>query len=257
MLSTRHNYSHHYSTAALFSNYANFNIVPFLLPVFSLVRGHSALTMDTARATLAPFFLSDAVRSFGGNGDVVFVKNGEQFSASFDILKRGSVFSAQLYGPLGMTYAWIRAITAMRCCFTGDSQYTQNPSQHIRVGQGFLEYPLTWEEMLAAITLRYPCVADLRNWPDSMFTEKKTTRLLWKAHRFINRITDISVSLDNKTDRLSEIAYNVDEKGGWQLVFSDFLDGHAKEIRFVSSDSNYFYVKYHALTVNSRKALSP
>jgi hypothetical protein len=159
---------------------------------------------------------------------------------------------------MGVTFASIKAVTAVKWLVSaGDSQYQQLASQRIRLGQGFLEYPLTWEELLAAMTLRYPCRADLGTPPDSIFTDKKTTRLLWRARRFLGRTGDISVSFDNKTHRLSEITYSDDEKSGGKLVFSGFLGGRAKEIRFVPLDNNYFYVKYHALTVNPRKALSP
>ncbi len=232
-------------------------VLSFLIFVSCAVR--PPLTMDAAQASLFSLLSSDTVRSLKGNGDVVFAQNGEQFSTSFDISWNGdSAFSAQFYGPMGMTFATIKAVTAMKWLISaGDSQYQQLPSQRIRVGQGFLEYPLTWEELLAALTLRYPCRAELGSPPDSMFTDKKTTSLLWRARRFLGRTGDISVSFDNKTHRLSEITYSADEKGKEKLVFSGFLDGRAKEIRFVPSDNNYFYVKYHALTVNPRKALSP
>jgi hypothetical protein len=217
------------------------------------------LTMDAARASLISTLSSDTIRSLKGNGTAVFAQNGEQFSASFDISWNGdSAFSAQFYGPLGMTFASIRSVTAVRWLVSaGDSQYVQHPSQRVRVGQGFLEYPFTWEELLAALTLRYPCRTDLGTPPDSMFTDRKTTRLLWKARRFHGQPADISVSLDNKSHRLSEITYSAREGSGEKVIFGGFLDGRPKEIRIITFDSNYFYVKYHALTVNPRKAFSP
>jgi hypothetical protein len=217
------------------------------------------LTFDSAVSSLAPVLSADTVRSLLGSGSIVFARGGEEFSASFDIKWNGdSSFAAQFYGPLGITIAAVRSITAARWLVSaGDSQYTQHPSQRVSVGQGSFEFPLSWQELLGALTLRYPCLDELRGRPDTMFTDKKTARFVWRSRRCSDRVADISVALDNKTDRLSEISYGIGEKERSTLIFRDFRDGRAKEIRFVPSDNNYFYVTYHSLSVNSRKVRSP
>jgi hypothetical protein len=217
---------------------------------------HPPLTLDTARASLSPIYLADSIESVEGNGEILLAQNGEQLSLSFDIRWHGdSSFNAQFYGPMGISLAAIKSVTAARWLVqSGDTQYTQAPSQNIRVGSGFLEYPLTWAELVAALTGHFPCLADLSSRPDSISVDKKGMVLLWKARRFSGRFVDISALVDNKTYRLTEISYKGGRSSGEQLAFAGFTNGHAKEIRFVSSSNNYFYVKYHALTIHTRKA---
>jgi hypothetical protein len=229
--------------------------IPFYL-IFLSCAVRPPLTLDTARESLAPVFLADSIESVEGDGEIVLAQNGEQLSVSFDIRWQGDAsFSAQFYGPLGMNLASVKSVTALRWLIqAGDTQYTQSPSQNIRVGSGFLEYPITWAELVAALTGRFPCRSDLSSRPDSMNVDKKGTLLLWKARSFSGRTVDISAMLDNKTYRLTEITYKGGRNSGEELSFTGFAEGHAKEIRFVSSSDNYFYVKYHTLTIRTRKA---
>jgi hypothetical protein len=235
------------------------HIISLLFLIFLSCTVRPPLTLDTARASLAPVFLADSIESVAGSGEILLAQNGEQLSLSFDIRWQGDAsFSAQFYGPMGMSLAAIKSVTAARWLVeTGDTQYMQAPSQNIRVGSGFLEYPLTWAELVAAITGRFPCRADLSSRPDSMFVDKKRTLLLWRARSLSGRSVDISAVLDNKTYRLAEINYQGTSDRGGKLVFAGFADGRAKEIRFASSSSNYFYVKYHTLTIRTRKASEP
>jgi hypothetical protein len=232
------------------------NITILLFIIFSSCSVRPPITLDSARASLAPVFLADSIESVAGSGEILLAQNGEQLSLSFDIRWQGDAsFSAQFYGPMGMSLAAIKSVTAARWLLqTGDTQYTQAPSQNIRVGSGFLEYPLTWAELVAALTGHFPCRADLSSRPDSMSIDKKGTLLLWRARSFSGRTVDISALVDNKTYRLTEITYKAGKGSGEELIFAGFTDGHAKEIRFVSSSSNYFYVKYHTLTIRTRKA---
>lgn len=224
--------------------------------IFSSCTVRPPLTFDSARASLTQIFSADSIESVEGSGEILLAQNGEQLSLSFDIRWKGDAsFSAQFYGPMGMSLAAIKSVTAARWLVqTGDTQYTQAPTQNIRVGSGFLEYPLTWAELVAALTGHFPCLADLSSRPDSLFVDKKGTVLLWKARSFSGRAVDISALVDNKTYRLTEITYKGGRSSGEELAFSGFTNGHAKEIRFVSSSNNYFYVKYHTLTIHTRKA---
>ena len=224
--------------------------------IFSSCTVHPPITLDIARASLSPIYLADSIESVEGNGEILLAQNGEQLSLSFDIRWHGdSSFSAQFYGPMGMGLAAIKSVTAARWLVqAGDTQYTQAPSQNIRVGGGFLEYPLTWAELVAALTGRFPCLADLSSRPDSIAIDKKGTVLLWRARRLSGRFVDISALVDNKTYRLTEITYKGGKNSGEELAFSGFTDSHPKEIRFVSSSTNYFYVKYHTLKIRTRKA---
>ncbi|HMD69320.1 MAG TPA: hypothetical protein VKF42_10615 [Chitinivibrionales bacterium] len=218
------------------------------------------LTMDAAVASVAPVAAAaDSVFSVQGSGTVVVAQSGQELALTFDIVWHGdSSFAAQFYGPMAMPLASIRSVTAMRWLVTaGDSQYTQHPSQRVSVGQGFVELPLTWANLLSALTFRYPCAAHLRGPPDSMFTDRKGAHCLWRSRRCGERNIDIKAVLDNKTDHLSEISYDDGETAGTRLIFGKFHDRRPKEIRFVSSDNNYFYVTYRALTVNSRKVRLP
>ena len=142
------------------------------------------LTMDAAIASIAPA-VADSVVSLQGSGSIVAAQNGEELAATFDISWNGdSLFRAQFYGPMAMPLASIRSVTAMRWLISaGDSQYTQHPSQRVSVGQGFLELPLSWVDLLSALTLRYPCAAHLRGRPDSMFTDRKGVHCLWRSRR--------------------------------------------------------------------------
>ena len=232
------------------------NLIILFVLILTGCTVHPPLTLDTARASLAPVFLADSIESVAGNGEILLAQNGEQLSLSFDIRWQGDAsFNAQFYGPMGMSLASIKSVTAARWIVeTGDTQYTQAPSQNIRVGSGFLEYPLTWADLVAALTGRFPCRADLSSRPDSMSVDKKGTSLLWRARSFSGRAVDISARVDNKTYRLTEITYKRGGGGGEELVFGGWSDGHAKEIKFYSSSSNYFYVKYHTLTIRTRKA---
>jgi hypothetical protein len=231
-------------------------IISLIFLIFLSCTVRPPLTLDSARASLAPVFLADSIESVAGSGEILLAQNGEQLSLSFDIRWQGDAsFNAQFYGPMGMSLAAIKSVTAARWLVeTGDTQYTQAPSQNIRVGSGFLEYPLTWAELVAALTGRFPCRSDLFSRPDSMAIDKKGTLLLWMARSFSGRTVDISALVDNKTYRLTEITYKRGKMSDEELVFAGFTDGHAKEIRFVSSSSNYFYVKYHTLTIRTRKA---
>jgi hypothetical protein len=213
------------------------------------------LTIDTARQSLAPLFFADSLHSLDGSGDVVFARNGEQISASFDLQWDGDTsFSMQFYGPVGMMVASVKPITAMRWAITaGDSQYIEHPSKPIRIGQGFLEYRLTWEELLRALTGRYPCRDDMRERPDSMSAGRKMSVFAWTSRRFLGTTTGISATVENKTCRLTEITYIAGKKGGVRMVFGGFNGGFAKEIKFSSSDNNYFYVKYRMVKINPRK----
>ncbi len=218
------------------------------------------LTMDAAVASIAPVAAAaDSVFSVQGSGTVAVMQNGQELAVTFDLSWNGdSSFAAQFYGPMAMPLASIRSVTAMRWLVTaGDSQYTQHPSQRVSVGQGFVDFPMTWAELLSALTLRYPCAAHLRGRPDSMFTDRKGAHCLWRSRRCGEQTLDIQVALDNKTDRLAEISYGAGGTAGAGLIFGKFRDGRPKEIRFVSSDNNYFYVTYRALTVNSRKVRLP
>jgi hypothetical protein len=232
----------------------NFIILFYL--IFSSCTVHPPLTLDTARAALSPVFLADSIESVEGSGEILLAQNGEQLSLSFDIRWHGDTsFGAQFYGPMGMGLAAIKSVTAARWLVqAGDTQYTQAPSQNIRVGGGFLEYPLTWAELVAALTGRFPCLADLSSRPDSMVVDKKGMVLLWRARGFSGRTVDISALVDNKTYRLTEITYKGRNNSAEQLAFTGFTDDHPKEIRFVSSSTNYFYVKYHTLKIRTRKA---
>ncbi len=217
------------------------------------------LTMDAATATLAPVLFADTVHSIRGNGNLVFARRGVQYGAAFDIAWNGdSSFAAQLYGPLGMPLASVRSVTSMRWLVSlGDSQYMQHPSQRINFGPAFGEFPVSWSDLLSALTLRYPCRADLRDRPDSLFTDKNTTRVVWRARGCLGHAADISAAVDNKTDRLSEITYSFREFEQLNFVFANFRGGYAQEIRVNAPDNNYFFITYRALTVSPRKALSP
>jgi hypothetical protein len=232
------------------------HILVLLYLIFSSCAVRPPLTVDTARSSLEPVFLADSIESVEGNGEILLAQNGEQLSLSFDIRWHGDAsFSAQFYGPMGISLAAIKSVTAARWLVqAGDTQYTQAPAQNIRVGSGFLDYPLSWAELVAALTGRFPCLADLFSRPDSLFVDKKGTVLLWRSRSFSGRTVDISALVDNKTYRLTEITYKGGRSREEELAFSGFTNGHAKEIRFVSSSNNYFYVKYHTLTILTRKA---
>jgi hypothetical protein len=227
-----------------------------LFLIFASCAVHPPLTLDTARAALAPVFSADSIESVTGSGEILLAQNGEEFSLSFDLAWQGDAsFSAQFYGPMGVNLASIKSVTASRWLLqAGDTQYTQSPSQNIRIGSGFLEYPLTWAELVAALTGRFPCLPDLSLRPDTMYVDKKGTFLLWRARSLAGRLADISALLDNKTYRLAEIKYQGTKNKGAALVFSGFSNGRAKEIKFASSSNNYFYVKYHTLIIRTRKA---
>ncbi|HUI90857.1 MAG TPA: hypothetical protein VLX68_01295 [Chitinivibrionales bacterium] len=232
------------------------HITGIIFIIFASCTVHPPLTLDTARATLAPVISADSIKSVTGSGEILLAQNGEQLSLSFDLAWQGDAsFSAQFYGPMGMNLASIKSVTATRWLLqAGDSQYTQAPSQNIRVGSGFLEYPLTWAELVAALTSRFPCRSDLSSRPDSMYIDKKGILLLWRGRSYAGRSVDISALADNKTYRLAEIIYQGTKNRCEELIFSGFSKGSAKEIKFVSSSGNYFYVKYHTLTIRTRKA---
>jgi|WetSurMetagenome_2_1015567.scaffolds.fasta_scaffold00055_13 hypothetical protein len=232
--------------------------VPCLLLLSCTVR--PPLTADMAAVAAASVAAAaESVSSMRGGGDIDISGGGEELTARFDIVWNGdSSFLVQIYGPLGMPLASIKSVTAARwLVIAGDSQYTQHPSQRINVGNGFLELPFTWNELLSALTLRYPCAELLRSRPDSVFTDRKGGYAQWRARRCNGLSADIYAVVDNKKDRLSEITYISDEKERGTLIFRKFNAGYAKEIRFVPVNNNYFYVTYHALTVNSRKVGVP
>jgi hypothetical protein len=71
--------------------------------------------------------------------------------------------------------------------------------------------------------------------------------LVWKARRCCGQAIDIVGKIDNKTHSLSELLYIGKAADGWTLTAGNFKDGRAKEFRFVQSNNNYFYVKYHSM----------
>jgi hypothetical protein len=198
----------------------------------------------------------DPVESVEGSGNIILAQNGEEFTVTFDIRWKGDdAFGAQFYGPLGIPLASIRAITALRWILSlGDTQYVVHPSKNICIGRNYIEYQFSWGGLVEALTGRYPCLSDLRERPDSVYVDKKKTVLLWKSRRFQDQPASISASIGNKTGLLTEISYSIGGAIPFSLVYGDFKDRMAKEIKFIPANNNYFNVKFHTLTVRLRKA---
>jgi hypothetical protein len=141
--------------------------------------------------------------------------------------------------------------------WTGDSQFVLLPSQPIRLGTLFPELPLGWPSLVRSIALHYPCISECATPPDTLFTDKKAQWLAWRSRPCIGQIADIVISLENKTNRLTEIRYSFEGKEIPRVEFGDFRRRRAGEIRFVTSDNNYFCITYRKLTVNPRKVQKP
>jgi hypothetical protein len=207
---------------------------------------------ETARGSVNALVNNAAIDSMRGSGSVAFGQNGEQVTVSFDIQWAGdSSFSAQFSTAFGMTVASVRSGSSGTWLVeAGDSRYAVSPAEPIRLGQGFLSYPVTWQEFLLVITGRMPCVSALSSAPDSQYIDKKNSVLVWKSRECGGRsprIVDIVGKIDNKTRSLSEVSYTGKANDGWALTLGGFKDGHAEEFKFVQSNNNYFYVKYRSM----------
>jgi hypothetical protein len=218
-------------------------------------------TAETARGAVVSLVNSAAIDSMRGSGSVAFGRNNEQVSVSFDITWAGdSSFEAQFSTPLGMTVATIRPqAPGTWSVEAGDSRYTVRPAETIHIGQDFLDYPVTWEEFILIMTGRLPCISTFSSAPDSQYAEKKNSVLVWKSRPCGGRAVDIVGKIDNKTQRLTELLFAGKENGGWSLALAGFRGSHAKEYKFVQTNNNYFYVKYHSMkfhpAAGTRKAM--
>lgn len=217
------------------------------------------VTRDDAVAAVARALSADSILSLSGNGTLEVFRNGERYSASFDIAWNGdSSFSLGIFGPLGVPIAAMKSIAGSRLqVWIGDSQFVLLPLQPIRLGTLIPELPFGWQNLIRIITLHYPCISVCATPPDTLFTDKKTQLLVWRGRQFDGQSLSISISLENKTNRLTEIRYGFDDKEIPRIEFGDFHRRQAGEIRFVTSDNNYFYVTYRKLTVNPRKVQKP
>ena len=235
----------------MFMNKKNLLISFFLLALSCAV--HPPLTPETARGSILALANSPAVDSMQGSGRVDFGQNGEQVTVSFDVRWAGdSSFSAQFSTQLGMTVASVKsAASGTWIIEAGDSEYTVRPGETIRIGTEFLSYPVTWHEFLLIMTGRMPCADAFSSAPDSQYIDRNDSVLVWKSRRCGQLSIDISGKIDNKTGSLSEVLYNGAAKGGWTLTAAGFKNGRAKEFRFVQSNNNYFYVKYHSMKFHS------
>jgi hypothetical protein len=213
------------------------------------------VTRDDAVATISRALSADSIVSLRGSGTIEVSRNGERFSASFDIAWNGdSSFTLGINGPLGVPVVAMKSIAGSRLqVWTGDSQFILLPSQPIRIGTLIPELPLSWPNLVRIITLHYPCISVCATSPDTLFADKKTQRLVWRARPCDGQSPSISISLENKTNRLTEITYSFAGKEIPRVEFGDFHGPHAGEIRFVTSGNNYFCVTYRKLRVNPRK----
>jgi hypothetical protein len=217
------------------------------------------VTRDDAVDAVARALSADSILSLRGSGTVEVCRNGERYSASFDISwNSDSSFTLGINGPFGVPIVAMKSIAGSRLqVWTADSEFVLLPSQPIRLGTLIPELPMSWPSLVQIITLHYPCISVCATPPDTLFTDKKAQRLAWRLRPCNGQYADIVISLENKTNRLAEITYGFGGKEIPRVEFGDFHRRHAGEIRFVTSDNNYFCVTYRKLTVNPRKVQKP
>lgn len=210
------------------------------------------LFIDTQLSSASLFSL-DSLYSLKGYGDISFSYNGERFKASFDIQWHGdSSFSAAFYGPQGMSIASMKPAAAGSWEIeVGDSAYRQQPSGNVNVGRDFLEYPFTWQAFLRILTGRLPATI-FAGMPDTVFFDGRHIAAFYKNRPDNQSKIDIITKIDTKTYRLNEIVYEANGKDRWKVIYTGFKKGRPKEIRFIISDNNYFYIRYRSVTSNNR-----
>jgi len=211
-------------------------------------------TPDAARASLVVFSRYSAdIDSMRGSGSVEFGQNGERASVAFDISWHGdSSFAMEFSLPFGMTMASVRSGRAGKwIVMVADSSFEVLPNRSISIGREFMDYPLSWSEFLSVVTGRLPCLHIFMTTPDSSRIDKNGVQLTWKGQKWDGRVMDISGIIDNKSLHLSEITWR-DVKERWSFSAENFKGERAKEYRFVQSNNNYFYVKYHSVDFHSR-----
>jgi hypothetical protein len=217
-----------------------------LLIVSCAVKPPISIDTHLSRASLVSL---DSLNSLKGYGDITFSYNGERFKASFDIQWHGDTsFSAAFYGPGGMSIASVKPMTPLSWRIEiSDSVYFQRPSQTVTIGQDFLVYPFTWQEFLRILTGRLPGpVSD--DGPDTTFFDGKNIVSLFKKEATKEKKCNIITKVDTKAYRLNEILYDYRGRDAWKLHYTGFKKGRAKEIKFILSDNNYFYLRYHSIT---------
>jgi hypothetical protein len=228
--------------------------ITFIAILFLSCTVRPPLTSDTAHSSLAAVVASAAsVNEMKGNGVVVFGQNGEEVSVTFDIQWAGdTAFAVQFYTILGMTVASVKSGAAGTWVIeTPDTQVFVRPGERVRIGREFLTYSVTWQEFLTIITGRPACASLFSSAPDSQYVDGKNTTFFWKARKCGSRVLDITWKFDNKSGSPAEINYVAPKSEGWTIRAGGFKNYHAKEFRFIQSNNNYFYVKYHSMKFNT------
>jgi hypothetical protein len=221
-------------------------VIVGLLVVSCAVRPPLFIDTHLSKASLVSL---DSLNSLKGYGDISFSYNGERFKATFDLQWRGDTsFIAAFYGPAGMSIASVKPATPLSWKIEiNDSVYLQRPSQKVAIGQDFLSYPFTWQEFIRILTGRLPePVSD--DGPDTVFFDGKHIVSCFKKDTTKEEKCNIMTKVDTKTYRLNEILYDHRGKDFWKLQYTGFKKGRAKEIKFILSDNNYFYLRYHSIT---------
>jgi hypothetical protein len=220
-----------------------------LLP--SLCAPPPPVTKENIPDLLAPIGKFNDVCGLKGFGDIRLTINGQRAKAKFDVVWQGdSNFTLNIYSPFGGLLVSISADSTGAWTITsGDSCYKKQPGEHVALGEASIDYPFSYVEFLHAVIGRFPDRIITQKRPDSLFIERKNAFLLWQGDSSVAGRFAVTAIINRKHSAVTDVIYREAGQAPWELTFSSFGGGGAKEIRFNDSHNNYFYVTYERIVV--------
>ncbi len=223
--------------------------LPLACLVFALCATIPPITRESLPALFASLATSDSVCAVKGFGELGITAGGRRLTATIELQWRGdSDFTLNLYSPFGGLIASAAGdSTGEWTVSEGTSSFKKLPRDSVELGHGMIDYPFSYSDFLHILSGRLPDCGIMRKDADSLFLNGKKAFLHWYGTSMYGRTMTVTAIINRKHSSVTDVIYHVTKEPAWDLTFSSFTRGVAKEIRFKDAHKNYFHLSYEKM----------
>ncbi len=186
----------------------------------------------------------DSLQGFQAVGEAALTIRGERYRGKISVLlKDGSDFSCEVYGPFAQTIASITSDKDSARFNFEERIYDLSIHDRISTIPFFTIYPFIFSDFVRILTGRIVSQELFSNEPSKVKELRRKTVYTWSSDSLK---MEVETAKNGKT--VLNIRYSAIKGPSWTLTCSSYKNGICKEIYFKSDEKNYFSLEFDKIT---------